>query len=38
MVDFSDLSPRNWSEFGEKFLVRFGWSRLREFVDEEVEV
>lgn len=33
-----DLPPGNWSEFGEKFSVRFGWNRLMEFLDEEVQI
>ncbi|RYM05609.1 transposase [Sphingobium cupriresistens] len=27
---FRDLLPENWSEFDEKFPVRFGWCRTRE--------
>lgn len=33
-----DLLPVNWSEFGEKFSVRFGERRTRETVDENVEI
>ena len=31
-----DLSPANWSVLSEKFPVRFGSCRTREFRDEEV--
>jgi len=31
-----DLSPANWSDLSEKFPVRFGSCRTREFRDEEV--
>lgn len=30
----AELRPENWSVLCEKFSVRFGWSRLREFLDE----
>lgn len=33
-----DLLPGNWSEFIEKFPVRFGDRRIRESVNEDVEV
>ena len=33
-----DLNPGNWSEFGEKFSVRFGHWQPEDFCHEEVEV
>lgn len=33
-----DLGPTNWSKIGEKFPVTIGMSRLREFLDEEIEI
>lgn len=36
-VASNDLLPEIWSEFGEKFPVRFGVRRTRESVDEDVE-
>jgi hypothetical protein len=35
---FSDLLPVNWSDFGEKFSVRFGSRRTREFRYEDVQI
>jgi hypothetical protein len=37
-IGADDLLPGNWSEFGEKFPVRFGWHRTRESVDENVKI
>lgn len=34
----TDLLPGSWSEFGEKFPVRFGNRRTREFRYEDVEI
>ena len=36
MEEQIDLNPANWSVLSEKFPVRFGSCRTREFRDEEV--